>query len=172
MDNVRLRIQIDFGVGDVMTPGPRLIEYPALLESDTIRLLAYPIESAIAEKLQAMVALGGANSRMKDFYDVWMCSRHLELSGDTLASAIEATFRNRKTSVPMVLDALTSRFADEHRAQWNAFAKKIGEDSLRDELGRIIEDLNVFVHPLLQSLTTGEKLRDRWTAQTGWTRSN
>ena len=63
MDNVRLRIQIDFGVGDVMVPGPRMIEYPVFLGSDTIMLLAYPVESAIAEKLQAMVALGSANSR-------------------------------------------------------------------------------------------------------------
>ncbi|MGH9642999.1 MAG: nucleotidyl transferase AbiEii/AbiGii toxin family protein, partial [Terriglobales bacterium] len=68
MDNVRLIIQIDFGVGDVMVPGPRMIEYPVFLGGDTIRLLAYPVESAIAEKLQAMVALGGSNSRMKDFY--------------------------------------------------------------------------------------------------------
>jgi nucleotidyltransferase AbiEii toxin of type IV toxin-antitoxin system len=62
MDNVRLRIQIDFGVGDVMVPGSRMIEYPAFLTSDTIQLLAYPVESAIAEKLPAMAALGNANS--------------------------------------------------------------------------------------------------------------
>lgn len=66
MDNVRLRIQIDFGVGDVMVPGPRMIEYPIFLDGDAIPLLAYPVESAIAEKLQAMVALGNANSSMKD----------------------------------------------------------------------------------------------------------
>jgi Nucleotidyl transferase AbiEii toxin, Type IV TA system len=68
MDNVRLRIQIDFGVGDVIVPGPRMVEYPVFLGNDTIHLLAYPVESAIAEELQAMVALGTANSRMKDFY--------------------------------------------------------------------------------------------------------
>jgi predicted nucleotidyltransferase component of viral defense system len=72
MGNVRLRIRIDFGVGDVMVPGPRMIEYPVFLGNDTIKLLAYPVESAIAEKLQAMMALGSANSRMKDFYDVWI----------------------------------------------------------------------------------------------------
>ena len=74
MDNVRLRIQIDFVVGDVMVPGPRLIEYPVLLTGEPVHLLAYPIESSIAEKLQAMVTLGDANSRMKDFYDVWILS--------------------------------------------------------------------------------------------------
>jgi hypothetical protein len=93
MDNVRLKIQIDFGVGDVMVPGPRMIEYPVFLGGDTIHLLAYPIESSIAEKLQAMVALGNANSRMKDFYDVWICSKHLDLDADTLLKAIDATFK-------------------------------------------------------------------------------
>jgi len=76
VDNVRLKIQIDFGVCDIMVPGPRMIEYPVFLDSATIRLLAYPVESAIAEKLQAMVALGNANIRMKDFYDVWIYSIH------------------------------------------------------------------------------------------------
>jgi predicted nucleotidyltransferase component of viral defense system len=71
MDNVRLRIQVDFGVGDVIVPGPRMIQYPVFFGGDTIELLAYPVETSIAEKLQAMVALGEANSRMKDFYDVW-----------------------------------------------------------------------------------------------------
>ena len=100
MDNVRLRIQIDFGVGDVIVPGPRMIEYPVFLGGDTIQLLAYPVESAIAEKLQAMVALGDANSRMKDFYDVWICSKHLDFNADTLLKAIDATFKNRETRVP------------------------------------------------------------------------
>jgi Nucleotidyl transferase AbiEii toxin, Type IV TA system len=99
MDNVRLRIQIDFGVGDVMVPGPRMIEYPVLLGNDTIKLLAYPVESAIAEKLQAMVALGTANSRMKDFYDVRICSNHLDFNTDILFKAVDATFRNRETPV-------------------------------------------------------------------------
>ena len=100
MDNVRLRIQIDFGVGDVMVPGPRMIEYPVLLEGDTIELLAYPIETAIAEKIQAMVTLGNANSRMKDFYDVWICSTQLDLNSKTLLQAIDATFKNRQTPIP------------------------------------------------------------------------
>jgi hypothetical protein len=100
MDNVRLKIQIDFGVGDVMVPGPRMIEYPAFLGGETIHLLAYPVESAIAEKLQAMVALGEANSRMKDFYDVWICSRHLDFDADTLLTAVSATFNNRETPPP------------------------------------------------------------------------
>jgi len=149
MDNVRLRIQVDFGVGDVMVPGPRMIEYPAVLDSDVIQLLAYPVESAIAEKLQAMVALGDANSRMKDFYDVWVCSKHLDFKEGTLLQAIEATFKNRETPVPAgEFEALTTAFAERHRVQWNAFVKKIGERELTDKFDKVVEDLRDFVLPL------------------------
>ena len=154
MDNVRLRIQIDFGVGDVMVPGPRSIEYPVFLGGDTIQLLAYPVETAVAEKLHAMVALGNANSRMKDFYDVWMCSKHIDFDSDTLLKAIAATFKNRETPVPAEeFEALTTSFVDQHRVQWNAFVRKMGEVELIDGFGRIVEDIKTFTMPLLRSLS-------------------
>jgi hypothetical protein len=169
MDNVRLRIQVDFGVGDVMVPGPRMIEYPAVLDSDVIQLLAYPVESAIAEKLQAMVALGDANSRMKDFYDVWICSQHLDFNGVTLPQAIDATFKNRETPVPgSEFEALTTGFVKGHRVQWNAFVRKIGERGLTDRFDKIVEDLGHFALPLLQSLARNEKLTRQWRAGEGW----
>ena len=172
MDNVRLRIQIDFGVGDVMVPGPRMIEYPAFLASDTIQLLAYPIESAIAEKLQAMVALGTANSRMKDFYDVWVCSNHLDFDTDTLLKAISATFKNRKTSLPAEeFEALTVRFVEQHRVQWNAFVRKIGEEGLVDAFDKVVEEIKAFAMPLLSSLTRDQKLSEQSKAGNGWTLS-
>lgn len=169
MDNVRLKVQIDFGVGDVMVPGPRMIEYPAFLASDTIQLLAYPVESAIAEKLQAMVALGDANSRMKDFYDVCVCSKHLDFDGETLCKAIEATFQNRETPVPAEeFEALSTAFVEGHRVQWNAFVRKIGENELVDTLGRVVGDLKIFAMPLFHSLANGDKFTLQWKAEKGW----
>ena len=169
MNNVRLRIQIDFGVGDVITPGPRLIEYPTFLRGDTIRLLAYPVETAIAEKLQAMVALGGSNSRMKDFFDVWICSRHLDFDGDTLAKAVDATFKNRDTPVPTEeFEGLTVKFADEHRMQWNAFVRKAGEKELTDSLDKIVSDIEKFVMPALRSIALGERFDKQWKAGDSW----
>jgi hypothetical protein len=169
MNNVRLRIQIDFGVGDVIIPGPRLIEYPAVLGGDTIRLLAYPVESAIAEKLQAMVALGGPNSRMKDFYDVWICSKHLDFDGGILAKAVDATFKNRDTPVPTKqFEALTTKFADEHRIQWNAFARKAGERELTDLLKKIVNDIGEFAMPALRSIALGERFDKQWKAGDSW----
>jgi hypothetical protein len=152
MDNVRLRIQIDFGVGDVIVPGPRIIEYPTVLGGDTIQLLAYPVETSIAEKLQAMVALGDANSRMKDFYDVWICSRHIKFNTDTLIRSIQATFKNRETDVPNdEFEVLTPEFAARHLVQWNAFVKRIGEGELTGQFAKIIQDLADFTVPLLRS---------------------
>lgn len=172
MDNVRLKVQIDFGVGDVMVPGPRMIEYPAFLDSETIQLLAYPVESAIAEKLQAMVALGNANSRMKDFYDVWVCSKHLDFDGETLRKAIAATFENRETLVPAEeFEALTTDFVDGHRVQWNAFVRKIGENELVDTFGRVVEELKIFAMPVLRSLARKEQFARRWKAGQGWAAS-
>jgi predicted nucleotidyltransferase component of viral defense system len=172
MDNVRLKIQIDFGVGDVIVPGPRMIEYPVFLGGDTIELLAYPVETAIAEKLQAMVALGSANSRMKDFYDVWICSAHLDFNAKTLLKSIDATFKNRQTPVPVEeFDALSTDFVRAHRIQWNAFVKKMGEAHLADTFGTVIEDLRDFALPVLRSLASGEKLTQQWKAGTGWVAS-
>jgi predicted nucleotidyltransferase component of viral defense system len=169
MDKVRLRIQVDFGVGDVMMPGPRALEYPVLLDSNTIQLRAYPIESAIAEKLQAMVALGSANSRMKDFYDVWICSKHLDFDTDTLLDAIGATFKNRETPILAEdFEALTADFADQHRVQWNAFVKKLGEDKLTDAFDKVVTELRIFALPLLRSLARSEQLAQQWKAGNGW----
>ncbi len=168
MDNVRLKIQIDFGVGDVMVPGPRMIEYPVFLGGDTISLLAYPIESSIAEKLQTMVALGNANGRMKDFYDVWVCSNHLDFSADALLKAIDATFKNRDTPVPAdEVEALTTAFVQTHRVQWNPFVRRIGETELIDTFGRVVDDLKNFAMPALHSLASGGTLSKHWKAGRG-----
>ena len=169
MDNVRLKIQVDFGVGDVMVPGPQIIEYPVLLGGVSIQLLAYPIETAIAEKLQAMVALGSANSRMKDFYDVWVCSAHLDLNAKTLLKAIAATFENRQTPMPAEdIQAFSAEFVRSHRVQWKAFVKKIGEESLADAFGRVTQDLSAFAMPAFRALASGAKLSAQWKAATGW----
>ena len=169
MDNVRLRLPIAFGVGDVIVPGPRIIEYPVFLGGDAIQLLAYSVKSAVAEKLQAMIALGDTNSRMKDFYDVWICSKHLDFNAGALLRAISATSMNRETPIPaQEFEALTTTFVEAHRAQWNAFVRKMGEDDLIDAFSKIIEDLKNFAMAALRSLALGEKFAQQWKAGDGW----
>ena len=96
----RISLQIDIGFGDVITPAPIEVEYPTMLNFPAPRLRAYPRETVVAEKFEAMVKLGMANSRMKDFYDLWELSGRLDFDGSTLMAAIQATFQRRATAFP------------------------------------------------------------------------
>src|SRR5271168_4386322 len=130
LNNVRQTVQIDFGVGDAVHPEPQVIDYPVILTGPPVRLNAYPVEAAIAEKFEAMVHLDMQNSRMKDFCDIWILSRTLAFSGPALRQAIRSTFDRRRTRVPLVPPtALTEKFYSEpvHLRQWAAFVRRIGE---------------------------------------------
>jgi len=96
----RLRIQIDIGFGDVVTPEAQAISYPTLLDFPEPRLRAYPPETVVAEKLEALVSLGIRNSRMKDFFDLWIMAKTFDFDGSILAAAIGATFARRQTAIP------------------------------------------------------------------------
>lgn len=93
LGSAHLPLQIDIGFGDAITPGPQVVTYPTLLEFPAPQLNAYPRETVIAEKFQSMVQLGIANSRMKDFYDVWTLARQFDFDGNGLCEAIRATFQ-------------------------------------------------------------------------------
>lgn len=121
LGTARIPLQIDIGVGDAVTPDPRVATFPTLLDLPAPRVRAYPAETVIAEKFQAMVALGIANTRMKDFYDVWLLSEKHQFDGVTLASAIAATFARRGTPLPADTPlALSEHFAHDQakQAQW------------------------------------------------------
>lgn len=125
--SARIPIQIDIGFGDAINPEPSEVTYPTLLDLPAPTLKAYPRETVIAEKFQAMVMLGIANSRMKDFYDIWTLTRLFEFSGPVLCSAIHATFERRQTVLPQQPPlALTSEFAEDRQKQiqWRAFLGK------------------------------------------------
>ncbi len=171
MGNVRLKVQIDFCIGDVVVPGPRFIDYPAFLDQPALRLRAYPVEAAIAEKFQAMVELDMTNSRMKDFYDIWTCSRHLEFDGATLSSSIAATFERRATPLPVEPPpALTAAYfgADTHQRQWQAFVKRIGETDLSDRFADVMTEVSGFLLPPAIAAARQERFRKRWPAQGPW----
>ena len=124
------------------------MDFPVLFEMPAPRLRAYARETVIAEKFQAMVLLGRANSRMKDYYDIWMLSRTYEFAGDRLARAIAATFARRQTSIPIELpDGLTRAFAEDagKRQQWAAFIRDLVEQP--PSLADVIADLAAFLMP-------------------------
>jgi hypothetical protein len=97
---VRIPVQVDIGYGDPVTPSPIRLTYPTLLDFPAPTLRAYPPETVIAEQFHATVRFGIVNTRMKDFFDIWILSRQFEFDGDTLGKALDATFKSLKTDLP------------------------------------------------------------------------
>ncbi|MEI7464154.1 MAG: nucleotidyl transferase AbiEii/AbiGii toxin family protein [Burkholderiales bacterium] len=124
----RIPITVDIGFGDAVEPGVEDIDLPVLLDMPSPHLRAYPPETVIAEKLHAMVVLGRANSRMKDYYDVWMLTSAFDIEHERLSRAIVATFARRSTVIPAeVPDGLSDAFAADSakQRQWDAFARNL-----------------------------------------------
>lgn len=165
--NIRINVQSDIGFGDAVTPGPLDIDFPALLDFPAPRLKSYPIYTVVAEKLEAVVLLGEANSRMKDFYDLWFLSRNFEFEGETLVSAIRATFNRRKTPLP---DELPTGLRDEFPAiktvQWNAFQRKSRLDKC--DMIEVIRAIREFTKKPLDAAFRGERFADLWKPAWGW----
>jgi predicted nucleotidyltransferase component of viral defense system len=128
VDGARVRVVVDIGFGDAIVPAAEEVQLPVLLDQPAPRLRAYPRETVIAEKFQAMVVLGRANSRMKDLHDIWVLKRSFGFEGDVLARAIAATFATRKTEIPTERpDALSRAFAEDpvKQRQWEAFLQDV-----------------------------------------------
>jgi predicted nucleotidyltransferase component of viral defense system len=167
LENARIPIQVDIGFGDAVTPDPEEVQFPVLLDLPAPRLRSYPLYTVIAEKLEAIVLLGEANSRMKDFYDVKFLSLRFEFDGQTLVEAIRATFNRRKTRLPDVVPvAFTQEFATDKAPQWNAFIQR---NRLPAELfTSVVDAIRVFaVPPLLASGGAGRFSR-RWAPGGAW----
>lgn len=144
--------QIDVGFGDAITPAPVEMNWQELLGFPEARLLAYPPETVIAEKLHAAVELGLANSRMKDFYDLYWLCRNMEFSSAVLSSAVRATFQRREAALPEdVPAALTQEFAQDPTkvTQWSAFLRKNRLQA--PGLPEVVSHLRDFLSPVLAS---------------------
>lgn len=128
LDTIVQPVSIDIGFGDVVTPGPHQMDYPVLLdEMPRPTLMAYSLESSIAEKFHAMIERDSQNSRMKDFFDVYMILMHYEVELEVLAEAIRNTFRRRETRYTPYAALFAEGFATEagRVQQWRAFLKRI-----------------------------------------------
>jgi hypothetical protein len=161
-----VRVVIDIGFGDAIEPDGAEVELPVLLDLPAPRLRAYSRETVIAEKFHAMVALGRANSRMKDLYDIWLLSRTHEFTGDGLGRAIAATFARRKTPVPTDPPfALTSAFVDDRakQQQWASFVESVGAEL--PSLIEIIDDLAAFLMPHVAATRTFKNLSDSFLSR-------
>jgi Nucleotidyl transferase AbiEii toxin, Type IV TA system len=163
--SARCALQIDVGFGDAVTPAAEVTAYPTLLKDFAAPVLrVYPVYTVIAEKYQAMVVLGQANSRMKDFYDLAVIARRTDLDGNTLANAIAATFARRATALPAMRPlALTSAFSDDpgKLRQWQGFLNK--NKISTNSLPQVIELLERLLWPPTQA-TRGIGVAMTWKA--------
>ena len=151
LGTARLNVQVDAGFGDIVSPAPDDLSFPSMLDFPSPILRGYPRETVIAEKLNAMVELGMLNSRLKDFYDLWLLSELYEFEFVLLREAVEKTFKQRKTSLESKIPvALTPVFTDDKQkmAQWTAFQRRLG-DIFVPEFEEIRERLSGFLGPLL-----------------------
>jgi len=171
LGNAVIPIQIDIGYGDAVTPAPEDIIYPTVLDFAAPKLRAYPLYTVVAEKFQAMVWLGIANSRMKDFYDIWIIMQKFPLEGQVLSTAIEATFARRQTTLPTETPlALTQVFASDtaKQTQWNAFLRKnaLPVDGLT--FPDIITSLHDFLMPPTLASSKGLTFNANWPVGGPW----
>lgn len=166
----RIPMQIDIGFGDAVEPGGQLVHFPVLLPMEAPLIRAYPKETAIAEKLHAMVLLDMANSRMKDLHDIWFMSTRWAFNLGTLRAAITSTFERRNTPMPaQVPTALTAAFltAPEKQAQWRAFRLRLGDQAPSIELEDVGAAIRAFIGPpLLQPAILANHAV--WNPGDGW----
>lgn len=170
LDRARVSLQIDIGFGDVIVPGPRRVAYPALLDFPAPEMNGYTMESAIAEKFQAMVKLGVINSRMKDFHDILMLSRAFNFKGETLAQAVEETFANRHTPITVAPAVFDPSFGNDvnKKAQWQGFIRKAKLTNTPGDFKEVVMAVKMFLHPLATSLSERQAFHGTWKAPGPW----
>ena len=167
----RVQMQIDVGFGDAVDPEPQEASYPVLLPLEAPRLRVYPPEAMIAEKLHAMVVLGIANSRMRDFFDIWTLASSHTFRLDSLAKSVRTTFDRRRTAVSAGLPfALTSEFLEDglKQTQWKAFVGRLSLSGGVPGLQEIGEHLAAFLRPALDAARSGDPAHLVWNPPGPW----
>ena len=168
LDTARIHMQIDIGFGDVVYPGPEESELPVMLDFPAPRLLCYSRESSIAEKFEAMVKLGRLNSRMKDFYDIWLLSRQFDFTSDELVRAIRLTFERRGTELPLEIEAFSRSFADAKQTQWTAFRNRLQQLHIPKSFAEITASVEQFLSPASASIFSEKPSSANWAAPGPW----
>ena len=161
-------IQVDIGFGDLIFPSPQTILYPTLLDHPAPKLQGYTPESVIAEKFETMVRRGLLNSRMKDFFDIWLLAQTFSFKGESLSSAILATFRQRKTPIENSPDCFSEVFYQNQNkiSQWEGFLRKNRLQSI--PLIQVVKEISLFLTPILQSIHREQLFEKAWDPSMRW----
>ncbi|MBD3609277.1 MAG: nucleotidyl transferase AbiEii/AbiGii toxin family protein [Gammaproteobacteria bacterium] len=168
LENARIPMQIDIGFGDIVYPEALQVELPTVLDLPAPVLPCYSRESAIAEKFEAMIKLGELNSRMKDFYDIWLLSRQFVFNGDELLEAVKLTFKNRGTALPDEITAFNPLFVENTHIQWNAFHGRLKQDNLSKDFSSIVSDIQKLLLPVIDVVRSDKKINMIWNPGKGW----
>lgn len=170
LGRAKRRMRLDVGFGDAVVPAPVEISYPTLLGLPAPRLRGYTRESSIAEKLETMVKLGEINSRMKDFYDVWMISRSFDFDGVVLFNAVRETFERRGTTVAGSPTALQDTFAksSEKQTMWKAFVARQELPEAQVSFAPVVSSIREFVGPVLDNVANDVPFQKNWIAPGPW----
>ena len=172
LEKAKISLQIDVGFGDAIHPAPQKITFPCLLPNmSKPEVFAYPPETVVAEKLEAMVRFGAADGRLKDFNDIWAVSKTFDFEMATLAQALIATFTRRETALPADIPfALTAEFAalEDKRKMWDAFLKRNPPAVPPPPFEILLAELRSFLAPVLAAASLPENARGQWRSAVGW----
>lgn len=150
LGNTRLPVSIDIGFGDVIVPSKKEMSFPVLLDMESPKIYGYSIESVLAEKFEAIVSLGYANSRFKDFYDIYVILQSEKVDAGLLQEAIVQTFRNRKTAFDDIVVFEDSFASDVERVKrWNAFVKKKNA-MVQVTFDKVVEQIKAYFKPIVE----------------------
>jgi len=171
LGKIKIPLQVDIGFGDAITPKPQVANFPPLLDFPAPRLVMYARETAIAEKFEAMVKLDEANSRMKDFYDIWALSQTFVFEAATLGAAIRATFDRRQTELAVEMPvALSEEFAQNTMKlrQWQAFVRRGRFKLVEPDWSVVIRVVRDFLMPVVTVTAERRQLSDHWPKGGPW----
>lgn len=169
LGSAKIPLQADIGFGDVITPPPVEISLPSLLGLPEAVLLSYPMEAVVAEKFEALVKLAMANTRMKDFFDLYFMANSFAFESDRLSSSLKATFDRRGTLLPADLPiALTRAFweSSEKNDQWQAFLRRTRLLEPGLSLQTVCLRIGDFLIPIFQK--SNDDASRLWTPELGW----
>lgn len=162
LDRTKIPVSVDIGFGDVIYPGRVKMEFPVLLDMEVPEIYAYSISSVISEKFEAIVSLGDANSRYKDFYDIYILAGRYDLDGTELKEAVSETFDYRGTGFDDIF-AFTDDFtaSEIHQNRWKAFLKK-KKALVNAELNDVIKLLKILLLPIVEGINSNKEYVATW----------
>jgi predicted nucleotidyltransferase component of viral defense system len=164
LGNARISIQIDIGFGDVVFPKPKSEALPTILDFAPPKLSCYSRESMVAEKFEAMVRHSDLNSRMKDFYDIWLITGQFDFDGSVLLKAVSKTFQNRNVEVPGKIPAFTKDFAASKQKQWDVFYRRLSTKDIPHDFHEVIRFISEFLQPIADAIVSEHNFNMHWNA--------